>query len=330
MKTYINHIKGYDYLYAYDSLFIAKGKTVGKTKSLGRIDSLKDVSKEKEDFQRYLVEEEKRLRTNYWKKQIKDATFLKYVLIEKLEGLRAQLYRNKANMGSIPNSAMETAFLVDFVYNSNKIEGSKVPKKSIENRIRNKTKPKNDEIDNTLKAIYYVDHKFTFSLNGIKKLHEVLLAHEPSNLGYRTERVMVGDEEVADWKNIQPRLKALMEWYKKANKTWYPPHLAFEFYYRFERIHPFLDGNGRTGRLIMNRILKQHRYHPIIIWNQRKESHNTAFKSYQKGKSQVYFKFMAEQFIKTHEVYLEKIQKAFNLESQLNYFLKPSKYHLEE
>ncbi len=329
VKTYINHIKGHDYLYAYDSLFIARGKTVNKTKSLGRIDSSKDVSKKKEDFRKYLLQEEKKLRTNYWKKHIKDPTFLKYVSIEKLESLRAQLYRNKADMGSIANSAMETAFLVDFVYNSNKIEGSKVPKKSIENRIRNKTKARNDEVDNTLKAIYHVDKKFTFGLRGIEKLHQILLAHEPSNLGYRNERVIVGNEEVADWKNIQPRLKTLIEWYKKANKTWYPPHLAFEFYYRFERIHPFLDGNGRTGRLIMNRILKQHRYHPIIIWNKRKESHNTVFKAYQKGKSQAYFKFMAEQFTKTHEVYIEKIQRAFNLQKQLNYFLKPSGYNSE-
>jgi Fic family protein len=327
MKTYINNIKGKDYLYAYDNIFIAKGKTIQKTKSLGRVDSLADISVKKRAFSLYLMSEEKKLRTAYWKQNV-SRNFPKYVSIEKIESARTELYRAKEDMGSMATAAMETAFLVDFIYNSNKIEGSKVPRENVEKQVRKGGRPKNDEVGNTLKAVYYVDNKFNFNINQINKLHSILLAHEPNKLGFRKEKVVVGEEDVVNWEDIKVRLQELMDWYKKVNKKLYPPELAFTFYYKFERIHPFIDGNGRVGRLIMNRILKDHHYHPMIIWNKRRQAHMTAFKNFEKGQDEKYFKFMSEQFIKTHQLYLGKIQKAFDLESQMKYFLNPSEYNL--
>ena len=327
MKTYINNINGKDYLYAYDNIFIAKGKSIQKNKSLGRIDSLADISNKKRAFSLYLMKEEEKLRTEYWEKNLNNDDFSKYVPIQKIEKVRTELYRAKEDMGSMATAAMETAFLVDFIYNSNKIEGSKVPRENVEKQVREGGRPKNDEVGNTLKAVYYVNNKFSFNINKINKLHSILLAHEPDKLGFREEKVVVGDEEVVRWEDIKPKLKELMDWFLAANKTWYPPELAFTFYYRFERIHPFVDGNGRVGRLIMNKILKDHRYHPMIIWNKRRQAHMTAFKTFRAGQGEKYFKFMAEQSIKTYEIYLEKIQKAFDLEDQMNYFLKPSDYN---
>ncbi len=159
--------------------------------------------------------------------------------VEKIEDARSELYRAKKNMGDIGASAMETAFLVDFIYNSNKIEGSKIPRENVEKKVREGNK-KNDEVGNTLKALYYLDSKFTFKISHIKKLHATLLAHEPEKFGFRKERVIVGNSqlsaEVADWKDINIRLQQLLDWLQDASKTWYPPELAFSFYYKFERI----------------------------------------------------------------------------------------------
>ena len=108
MKTYTTHIKGKDYLYAYDNIYIAKGKSIQKNKSLGRVDSLADISVKKRAFSEYLLHEEKRLRTAYWKENINHADFIKYVSIGKIESVRTELYRAKEDMGSIGTDRKST------------------------------------------------------------------------------------------------------------------------------------------------------------------------------------------------------------------------------
>ncbi len=327
MKTYVNTIKGKDYLYAYDRIFIDHGKTFQKTKSLGRVDTATDLADKQHKFAIFIEKEEVIRRTRHWERKITDPKFTKYVSVQKIEEKRAALFRAKERMGEIATSAMETAFLVDFIYNSNKLEGSKIPRKSIEEIVLRQSKRGNEEIDNTLRALYFVDNQFRFNAKRIRMLHEILLSHEPGKLGFRTEKVVVGESDVCPWEKVKEKLHNLCAWYEKAKKYMYPPELAFDFYYQFERIHPFKDGNGRTGRLIMNRILKDHRYHPIIIWNKKRNSHLSAFKKYIEERSHYFYKFMYSQFAKTHEVYLEKIDKAFNLEELSEYFLKPSEYN---
>lgn len=324
MKTYITRIKGKEYLYAHDKIFIAKGKTIPKTKSLGNIRVPTDISKKKSEFSEVLIKEESRLRVEHWKEKLHHDKFNKYVSLEKIEELRARLYRSKESLGETGKTAMETAFLVDFIYNSNKIEGSKVPRESVEKIVRSGTK-KNEEVNNTIQALYFVNSHFKLTLKNIVKLHRILLHHEPAKHGLRQEKVIVHNEEVLPWEKIKDELQELLNWYKEANKTWYAPELAFTFHYRFERIHPFIDGNGRVGRLIMNKILKDHRYHPIIIWNDHAQSAVSAFKKAMEGRMEYYFKFMADEMWETYDIYSAKIQKADNLEEQIKFFLSPSR-----
>jgi len=325
MKISKKIINGKEYIYAIDSIYVAKGHTILKNKSLGRADKVKDISIKKKDFYEDILNEETKSRTSYWTK-FASTKFKKYVFVEKIELLRSKLFRGKESVGEIAKTAMNTAFMVDFIFNSNTIEGSKVPRERVEEIVKERNFA-NDEVNNTIKAIYFVENKFKFNKASIKKLHDILLKHEPSNLGFRKEKVVVGNMDVLDWQVISKELDNLLVWYKEASQNTYPPELAFLFYYKFERIHPFKDGNGRTGRLIMNRILKEHRYHPIIIWNKRRKAHLGAFRTYLEGKDENYLKFMSDQLEKTYEIYLEKIEKAFNLDAQMKYFLEPSEYN---
>lgn len=314
MKPYKTVINGRTYLYAYDYIFIDRGRRIRKNKSLGPAESPIDQARKLREFAETLEREESKERVLYWTKRITQPRFTNYVSLAKIEKARAKLYRAKKEMGEIAKQAMDTAFLVDFIYNSNRIEGSKVPRDRVEKVIRGRgaeVKKGDAEIINTIRAIDFINTNFQFNPANINKLHQTLLAHEPSKTGFRTDRVIVNESEVSSWPEIRTELKNLLAWYAKAKLSWYPPELAFTFYYKFERIHPFEDGNGRVGRLIMNKILKDHRYHPMIVWNKRAQSH---------------MKFMAEQFIKTHDIYLKKIEPAINFEQQMEYFMRPSDY----
>jgi Fic family protein len=79
-------------------------------------------------------------------------------------------------------------------------------------------------------------------------------------------------------------MQELINWYK-VNKKLNPFVLAIIFHHNFEKIHPFADGNGRTGRLLMNYILIKNNYPPIIITKKNREIYLDALESADKSEN---------------------------------------------
>lgn len=321
----VKKIAGKEYLYARETIYITKGETLPKNKSLGRVDSSTGRAKKELAFKEETRREEVAVRTKYWTDRVKTKKSYPAKVIQKIETLRGQLYRQKQELGALGQRAMETAFIIDFIYNSNKIEGSKVPREQIEKIVNTAEVKRNAEVENSIKAIEESKRSIErINIKKVVKLHKVLLQHEPAKHNLRKEPIVVGNEETTPFEEIEEKLKNLFDWYNTNKHKMYPPDLAFTFYYRFERIHPFIDGNGRTGRLLMNAILKEHKYHPIILWNSQWEAHKNAFKNAMGGQNHKYMNFMIEQFEKTHTTYLKKLDKVTSIENQLSSFLAPS------
>jgi Fic family protein len=73
-----------------------------------------------------------------------------------------------------------------------------------------------------------------------------------------------------------------LNWYEK-HKNKYPPLLlAALVHNEFENIHPFQDGNGRVGRLLLNYVLLKHNYPPINIKLEDRQKYYEALQDYQK------------------------------------------------
>jgi len=202
-------------------------------------------------------------------------------------------------------------FTEDFVYNTNAIEGSTVSEEGVKEILSKKPKSKDlDEIETlgVAKAINYIrSTKEELSLNLLLKLHKLCFEGSKSFAGkFRKINVVVRNsrggiihagvpkEELKDY------LKDFVLWYKKNKAHFKPLVLAAILHNQFEHIHPFQDGNGRVGRLLLNYILVKHNYPPINIkLEDRQEYYQTLQKYSKEDDLKPTLRFLIKQYNKT-------------------------------
>ena len=115
----------------------------------------------------------------------------------------------------------------------------------------------------------------------IKKIHYLVLADKKDDRGvYRRVpvRIMGAKHEPVQPYLIQPKMEQLLESYRESTEP-IIPRLA-RFHVEFEGIHPFIDGNGRTGRLLVNLELMKAGYPPIDIKFTDRIAYYNAFDEY--------------------------------------------------
>ena len=170
----------------------------------------------------------------------------------------------------------------EMVYNSNAIENSTLTLEETESIIFfDKIKKDHDireiyEAKNLVKLIEILQNnpheKFTTEL--ILELHKILLTGINDHLAWRfrsgDEWVRVGSHIWANPDFVNGLVYDLVKKYHDDKKTYFLDKIA-HFHAEFEIIHPFGDGNGRIGRVLINKQLMDLGYPPIIIPNKNKE-----------------------------------------------------------
>ena len=211
-------------------------------------------------------------------------------------------------------------FAKEFIFNSNNIEGSKIPREKVLEIIdRGDTKYKNRnevrEVLNSVKAFDYIRKGFKFNIPSVKRLYYILtdgLSMENGEAypkGFKQIPNIIGNSPTAAPECVEDELNNLLKWYRSSAGKVHPLILAFDFHKKYEYIHPFLDGNGRTGRLIMNKILISGGYFPVIVFNENKLSYFNSIQKARQDKGKKYYKFMLSQAEKTYDLILNVLQK---------------------
>ncbi len=181
-------------------------------------------------------------------------------------------------------------FIIEYTYNSNAMEGNTLTLRETDMVLRGLTidrKPLKDHME-------AVGHKEAFdfvqdlvkeqvplSESIIKQIHYLVLADKREDRGvYRRVpvRIMGAKHEPVQPYLIQPKMEQLLEDYR--NNTDHIISRLARFHIEFEGIHPFIDGNGRTGRLLVNLESMKAGYPPIDIKFADRISYYNAFDEY--------------------------------------------------
>ena len=181
-------------------------------------------------------------------------------------------------------------FIVEYTYNSNAIEGNTLSLRETDLVLRGLTidkKPLKDHLEaighkeafNFISTL--VKEKAELSESIIKQIHYLVLADKPQDRGvYRRVPVTIAGARHTPIQPylIEPKIQELLEWYKSSDMD-FLTKLA-KFHIEFESIHPFIDGNGRTGRLLVNLELMKLGYPPIDIKYTDRMAYYDAFDTY--------------------------------------------------
>lgn len=212
----------------------------------------------------------------------------------------SQLLKNKDNQ-----KTLEDWLKTELAYTSNKIEGNTLTRRetelAIDEQITSGSKPIKDYMEaiNHAKAFEFIlevgKNKTKIDEDFVLQIHKIILTGiDDTNAGfYRSVRVRISGSKTVlpNPLKVPDLMKDFGSWL--VQKTDDILVKALEAHYRLVTIHPFIDGNGRTARLLMNAILLENGYAPIIVRSIDRHRYLNSLETYQiKGDGNSYYRFM--------------------------------------
>lgn len=218
-------------------------------------------------------------------KETKDINkeFLDKEKLTKLEKIKNNFSKKLKKLDKKLIEDMFKDFKTFYIYNTNAIEGNTLTLEETNLLLNENKTPESGD----LREIYdHINEKETFDFISTNKprinndliinIHSMLLNKIDKRIGsYRLHNVRVfgATFETSPAEYVKADMSILLKWYNKNKNKLHQLILASIFHEKFERIHPFYDGNGRTGRMLINMILMQKNYPPIVIENAKRKEY---------------------------------------------------------
>ena len=197
-------------------------------------------------------------------------------LLQKIDELQ-KIINTKRPLNEIEQKELKDYFAIGLTYSSNALEGNSLTisetKVILEDGLTVGGKPLKDILEavghkRAYDFMYNLTKEKTISEEHIKQLHKLFYQGiDETNAGiYRKQRVFISGSEynVAPYDQIDMLMSAMIEKFNKVRAAEHPVVFAAKLHQEFVYIHPFVDGNGRVARLLLNLALLQDGY-PIVV-----------------------------------------------------------------
>jgi len=231
-----------------------------------------------------------------------------------------------------------TSFIESFTYDTNAIEGSMVTAREVKLILEqdkwpaDKTREDISETYGVAEAIKHIRKtKVPLSLELMKELHLLIFRNSKTFAGKfrkKGEEVVVADaarnivHRGAPSTQVLNLLKELVKWYEKDRKRYSPLVLAAVVHNQFENIHPFRDGNGRIGRLLLINILLKHGKPPLNIELRNRQDYYAALQAYQKeGNLQPMLELMLKEYKELRKMLKRKRIRSSPIRKSWHYWM---------
>ena len=233
-----------------------------------------------------------------------------------LEAVQKAHSRRNATLDKKIVESEYRGFMIMHVYSTQKIEGSTMTLSQTKKLLEYNLSPKDTATEHIVEAeqaskIFneILSAKTVISKETILNWHKVLFNRtDVDNAGsFRRADVgpLMGSTEYAMWPDVIPEINQLVKWHNKNKNLLNPVFLSALFHRRFELIHPFIDGNGRIGRLLALLILHKAGYPMMHILPKEKYTYIKKLEtSYLDDNPVIFLKWFVSKYLRDNKRYL--------------------------
>ncbi|MBI4019654.1 MAG: Fic family protein [Candidatus Aenigmarchaeota archaeon] len=227
-----------------------------------------------------------------------------------LENIKARFQQEWQGLPETVKENQKHEIAIAFTYNTNAIEGSIITLKDAREIIAEgiaPAKPLRDIKETESHASVFlrmlgenndIDEQLL-----IKWHKDLFLPTKPDIAGiFRNYLIRVGSYVAPDWQDVKELMRELIRFIRMSSGN--PVEHAARVHYRFEKIHPFGDGNGRLGRLLMNCMLWRAGYPMLIIEYRKRRAYYAALEKDEEG----FVKYFMRMYLKAFKKLTGKAQ----------------------
>jgi len=226
-------------------------------------------------------------------------------LYKKLEKIKENFQTEWKKYPESIKEKLKEEISIAFTYNTNAIEGSTITFEEAGEIIHDKISPNKPLRDvketeaHSKVFLEMLDKEEKISNELLLRWHKEIFGETKPDIAgkYREHLVRIVNHLAPDWQDVKKLMNNLVKFINKSKVGTNAVEFAARAHHRFEKIHPFGDGNGRIGRLLMNAILWHSGYPMLIIEYKKRKSYYRAF---QKDEEE-FVKYFLRRYLAVHK-----------------------------